>query len=271
MNPMEQREVYPNAPVVLVALEIRHPTAEPLTGAQRNVIKRRLGPFAPIMRATRIQQMTFVTAAGAPGAVAGDHSQEFPRYFSRDNTLAVSLRDDAIVLETTRYGRWEQLRGVLSEILQARQDIGGIDGVERVGLRYIDEIRVPSDPQGWGGWVDTSLLGPAPIADELGLPIAEWQGIAVFNPGPEHAVVLRYGPREGYAVDPGGDVKRPTPPPGPFFLMDIDSFWIPSEGTPDFDIKMLSDRCDGLHAPVRGLFERLITERLREEVFRHGN
>jgi len=30
---MTSREVYPNAPVVLVALELRHPAAEPLSRA----------------------------------------------------------------------------------------------------------------------------------------------------------------------------------------------------------------------------------------------
>jgi uncharacterized protein (TIGR04255 family) len=51
--------------------------------------------------------------------------------------------------------------------------------------------------------------------------------------------------------------------------MDIDSFWTPSRDVPEFDVKTLLTTCDELHAPVGKLFERLITERLREEVFRH--
>lgn len=52
--------------------------------------------------------------------------------------------------------------------------------------------------------------------------------------------------------------------------MDIDSFWAPSDGFPEFDIEMLLAMCDDLHAPVRSLFERLITDRLRKEVLRHA-
>jgi uncharacterized protein (TIGR04255 family) len=115
-------------------------------------------------------------------------------------------------------------------------------------------------------WVHSSLLGPAPLGQELGLAAVEWQAIMGFTPHPEREVVLRYGPREGFAVSPGGGLKRSTPPPGPFFMVDIDSFWTPGEGTPEFDVKMLLDTCDELHAPVRGLFESLITDRLREEV-----
>ncbi len=198
-------------------------------------------------------------------------TEEFPKYFSRDNTIAVSIRSEAIIIETTSYIRWEHLRELTSEVLAARQEVDGVDGVERVGLRYIDEIRVPDDPgKDWASWVDSTLLGPAQAGEPLGLRVAQWHGITVFESGPDRAVALRYGPREGYAVDPGGDLKRPAPAPGAFFLMDIDSFWTPSDGVPEFDIEMLLMMCDKLHAPVRNLFERLITDRLRKEVLRHA-
>lgn len=265
----EEREVYPNAPVALVAVEIRHPTASPLSHADRLKIKRRLSAHLPIMRSG---QLTQISAAMAAGGAPEVRTEEFPRYFSRDNTAAVSVRAEAVVVETTRYGRWEQLRALVAEVLEARQEVGGIDGVERVGLRYVDEIRVPGEPaHEWAPWVDSTLLGPSPIGGELGLMAAQWQGVTAFTPAPERTVVLRYGPRDGFAVDPGGDLKRSTPTPGPFFLMDIDSFWTPSEGVPEFDIKTLLATCDELHAPVRKLFERLITDRLRKEVLRHAD
>lgn len=266
-----EREVYPNAPVVLVALEVRHPTADAISPAQRLKIKRRLSAHVPIMRSGQLTQITAaMQTAGVPGSAPDLRIEEFPRYFSRDNTVAVSMRAEAVVIEATRYGRWEHLRELVAEVLDARQEVGGIDGVERVGLRYVDEIRVPGEPvHDWAPWVDPTLLGPAPIGEELGLPVAQWQGIAVFTPGRDRTVVLRYGPRDGYAVDPGGELKRSIPTPGPFFLVDIDSFWTPGEGVPEFDIKTLLTTCDELHAPVRRIFERLVTDRLREEVFRH--
>src|SRR6266568_6527555 len=133
---MEEREVYPNAPVVLVALELRHPTADPLSPAQRLMIKRRLAVRVPIMRNGQVTQITAVQAGGAPAVAPEVRVEEFPRYFSRDNTTAVSVRAEAVVVETTRYGRWEQLRDLVADVLEARQEVGGIDGIERVGLRY---------------------------------------------------------------------------------------------------------------------------------------
>jgi uncharacterized protein (TIGR04255 family) len=267
------REIYPNAPVVLVALEIRHPTAGPLSPAQRLNLKRRLAARLPIMRSGRLAQVTAAMQAGKTPVVAPElQVEEFPRYFSRDNTVAVSLQAEAVVVETTRYNRWEELRDLVAELLQARQEVGGVDGVERVGLRYVNEIRVPGEPvHEWAPWVDPTLLGPAPIGDELGLTTAQWQGVTAFTPGSDRVIVLRYGPRDGFAVDPGGDLKRSTPTPGPFFLIDIDSFWTPTEETPELDIRALLAICDELHAPVRALFERLVADRLRKEVFRRAD
>jgi uncharacterized protein (TIGR04255 family) len=272
MMPMEEREAYPNAPLVLVALEVRHPMADSLTHAQRLKIKQRLAAQVPIMRTGQLTQVTAVQAAGASAAPPEVRVEEFPRYFSRDNTMAVSVRAEALVVETTRYSHWEQLRALAAEVLEARQEVGGVDGVERVGLRYINEVRVPGEPvHDWAPWVDPTLLGPAMIGGQVGLVADQWQGITAFTPGPERTVVLRHGPREGFAVDPGGDLKRPTPTPGPFFLLDIDSFWTPGEGIPEFEVEKLLAICDELHTPVRRLFECLITERLRKEVLRRAD
>jgi uncharacterized protein (TIGR04255 family) len=268
----EEREIYTNAPVVLVALEVRHPMADPLTPAQRNTIKQRLGNHVPIMRMGQLQQLTVVQPAGGPPAAPELRVEEFPRYFSRDRTMAASFRAEAVVVETSRYEKWEQLRALVADALEVRQDTGAVDGVERVGLRYVNEIRIPGGlEQGWTPWVDGTLLGPKLVGDELRMAATQWNGLSMFTPGPGRAVVLRYGPREGFAVDPGGDLKRSTPVPGPFFLMDIDSFWTPNDGVPEFDVKALLGTCDELHAPVRRLFERLISDRLREEVFRRDD
>jgi uncharacterized protein (TIGR04255 family) len=83
-------------------------------------------------------------------------------------------------------------------------------------------------------------------------------------------LIVRYGPREGFAVAPGGPLQRTTPPPGAFFLLDIDSFWLPTGDVPEFTVDMIVELCVDLHKPVSGLFERLITERLREEVLRRA-
>lgn len=267
MVAVESREVYPNAPVVLVTLEVRHPTADKLTHAGiQNKIKRRLGENFPILRLTKVTNVEAVVGTAPTVTV-----EEFPRYFSRDNTCAISFKSGAVVIETTKYQGWEDFRNIALLALEVRQEFSPVDGVERIGLRYIDELRVPDvdgSVESWAPWVDATLLGPAAIAGRAKLIPFQWQGATVYETGQGRSVVLRHGAREGYAVDPGGELKRSTPTPGPFFWLDIDSFWSSGNETPALDPKAVVEICDELHTPVRSLFETLITDRMREEVLR---
>lgn len=277
------REVYPNAPLVLVAAEVRHPASESLNTARQTALKRAVTKHFPLANPATVTNITQV--GGAPAQVT---QAVAPRYTSRDRTTSVTFHEAAFVVETTQYGSFERLLELLTLAVTARLAVGELDGLERVGLRYIDEIRVPdtngassSTETGWEAWLNACLLGPAPIGVELGLRAAHWQSLMVFNrpgltegdAGAEGAesLVLRYGPGEGYALDPGGELKRSTPPPGPYFLLDIDSFWTSDAAVPALDAKELIGITERLHTPVRGLFESLITERLRVEVLRDAH
>lgn len=262
---MSDYEVYPNAPVVLVAMEVRHPAAEELRPAERRELKRALATRVPIARSG--QSIDFTVNVGG-----GDQSakfEEFPRFVSRDNTLSVSYRREAIVVESSRYVGWEDFRRLTELAFEAIQLVAPIDGVERVGLRYIDEIRVPEAVPDWAQWVDGALLGPTSFSDVVMLPLTQWHDTVIYGTQPGFAVVLRYGPRDGFAVDPSGPLRRNIVSPGPFFLVDIDSFWIPSDGTPEFNVLEVLGCADKLHQPVRALFEDMITDRFREEVLRN--
>jgi uncharacterized protein (TIGR04255 family) len=139
-------------------------------------------------------------------------------------------------------------------------------------MRYIDEIRVAGiggdRPADWRQWLDASLLPPK--LDEMvhtGDDPAAWEGAARYNTGPERSLVLRYGTRQGYAVQPRGTLNRPsTPPPGPLFVLDFDSFWEPLD-IPEFSPANLTATCDDLRVPVRTLFDLVTTDKLRREVF----
>ena len=138
-------------------------------------------------------------------------------------------------------------------------------------MRYVDEVRVPDicdGATGWDQWVDASLLGPASVGARQGLVPEQWQGATVFGRGDGRQVILQYGPREGFAVMPGGLLQRSTPPPGAFFLLDIDSFWVATDEVPELTAEAIVDLCSDLHEPVSRLFESLITDRLRTEVLR---
>lgn len=264
---MNEHEVYPNAPVVLVALEVRHPTADPLTPTESRAIKKLLSNELPIERPGQQVSVQIMPGAANPAVTT---TELFPRYINREATLSVSIRQESIVIEASRYPGWEEFRAFALHALDARMQIAPIVGVERVGIRYVDEIRAPdSDEADWAAWIHQSLLGPN--SSSIDLPINQWQGVGIYGSQPGKMLILRYGPREGFAVDPSSALSQAKPADGgPFFLMDVDSFWTPDGPIPEYDRDFLLLTLNDLHTPVRELFEGLITDRLRDEVFR-GN
>jgi uncharacterized protein (TIGR04255 family) len=265
---VDEHEVYPSAPVVLVAAEIRHPPAEPLARSEVMAVKRSLSNHTPIARPGQMQTIEIV---GSPtGNEQKVHVERFPRLVNRQSTLTVSYRETAIVVETTDYPGWSEFREIVGQAIAGRAAVSPVDGVERVGIRYIDEIRVPhaEDEVNWSDWMHDSVLGPTP-STEVGLPLAQWQGVGIFGTQPGHMMVMRYGPQVGAAVDSTAELRRVKQTEGgAYFLVDIDSFWTPDGGTPELNQEVIMATCDDLHRPVRTMFEGLINDKLRDEVFR---
>lgn len=270
---MREREIYPSAPIVLMAIEVRYPPCEPLDRKQIAEASARIKHLLPLP--SEMSEVSFTVQAGPDGPPTQQQViNNFPRWTSRDKRTALSIQPASLVIETTDYGSFDRMRALLDIVLQARFAIATPAGVERIGLRYIDEIRVPAENGGsapvWNQWVDASLLGPAHIGADLGLAPAVNEGVFVFSGSSDHAVVLRYGAQSGYAVQSTPDLRRPLPPPGPLFKLDIDSFWQAADKVPEFDVELILRQADALHEPVRGVFESVITDRLREEVLRNG-
>ena len=208
-------------------MEIRHPATDSLTESTSRELKHLLADSLPIER--QAQDMSWGMVA--PGAAPTPTAERFVRFVNRDNTLAASMKSQAIVIETTNYTTFESLRDIAMRVVDARAQVSSLVGVERIGLRYVLEIRVPVGVDGrveWGNWIAEPLLGPQRLAP-AGLFLTEWQGAAVYRePQPGKSLVVRYGPGFGQALDANYHLRRVTPvQPGPYFLMDIDSFWTP--------------------------------------------
>ncbi|ACC43253.1 MULTISPECIES: TIGR04255 family protein [Mycobacterium] len=260
--------VQPNAPVALVTAEIRHPATDSLTESSSRELKHLLINDLPIER----QAQDVSWGMTAPGAAPTPVADRFVRYGNRDNTVSASLKNQAIVVETSAYSSFDNFCDILLRVADARAQVSSIVGVERIGLRYVLEIRVPAGVDGriaWSNWIDEQLLGPQRIAPG-GLSMAEWQGAAVYREAqPGKSLILRYGPGMGQALDANYHLRRVTAAQtGPFFLMDIDSFWTPLGSIPEFNRDALVSTLQDLYGPAREVFQDLITPRLRDELLR---
>src|ERR1700756_611517 len=182
----------PNAPVALVTMEIRHPATDSLTDGSSGELRRLLADLLPIER----QAQDVAWAMGAGGSPAPT-AERFVRFVNRDNTLAASMKTQAVVIETTAYTNFDALLDVVMRVIDARSQVSSLVGVERLGLRYVLEIRVPVGVDGrieWSNWIAEPLLGPQRIAPG-GLTLTEWQGAAAYRAAqPGKAMMVRSVP-----------------------------------------------------------------------------
>ncbi|MFD9992040.1 TIGR04255 family protein, partial [Bacillus cereus] len=217
--------------------------------------------FTPILKSGEVVEVELPTGSR--------RVTTFPKLVSRDKRVNISFKSDTLTIETTDYKGWESFRALAGAALAAREDIAPVDGVERIGLRYIDEIRVSdATPVDWSQWVSESLLGPNAQAAGAQLRIQQQQ-CAIQYASTVHAsdsYTLRYGSGFGQVFQSQADLVRPNDTPsGEFFLIDTDGAWADIEKRiPEFHTPTLLEACDRIHAPIKELFESLITDELRK-------
>lgn len=260
------KEVYPNAPLQLVAFEIRHPTIRRVfTESGLDALQTRLQADFPIFESIKENALT-IGPQGAQGT-----SSLWYRFLSKSKRVAISVRPRRLVVETTDYERYEKFRETIGLALTALVDADRIPVFERIGLRYLDEIRVEvpiEKPSDWTPFVQESLLQPLSL-EPSGSTRARIEGVLRFVIGPPHEVIVRYGTLEGEVVGDGPlRLKANKVRKGPFFLIDIDSFVVAQDDQDEFAPELVLKICDRLREPVREVFESCITDRLRHEVLR---
>jgi uncharacterized protein (TIGR04255 family) len=276
----DNHAMYRRAPVAVVAVEIKFPgeVGSPIPVGIQRAFQEVLGEE---WITEQIPQPTLSFNVGGamsmvPALMGGQGN--FPpgvilRLTVRDRTMAVAITGGSLTVETTHYGHWPQFRSILESMIRATTEVLRPNGVTRVGLRYVDEIRTENlaGPVEWGDWLSSVALAPATtqMAAEGWRPL-NWSGVAQYEIGEDRILVLRYGPQPelpGFLVNPDGPLRRPGPrPAGPFFGLDFDSFWQPSV-VPEWGNVDLLEILDELRRPVRVLFDSIITERLVREVF----
>jgi uncharacterized protein (TIGR04255 family) len=260
---MAEHEVYPNAPIAVVVAEIRHPATAALSPAEWNAIKAALAHIAPIARTENLVEIDMQSGQQT--------ATKLTRFVSRDLHQSISFRPDAIVVESTEYLGWVRFLEMVTAATHARHDTAPVDGLERVGLRYMDEVRVPVSGGStvWSEWISPELMGPVSLAGLVKKQVVGQQGVTTLASEPGITYTVRYGTGEGQVFTSTPNLRRRTEATGPFFLVDVDGAWQPiDQEIPEFSTDTIAHILERLHEPISVIFESLITDKLRNEVLR---
>jgi uncharacterized protein (TIGR04255 family) len=269
-------EVYPAAPLQLVAMELRYPFSPRLASPEALAFFHdRLSDVLPLAEPIAQQGLMMFVGPGQPPEPPRSTIQgpNLFRLSSRGRSTAVTVSGGNTILETSNYERYGKFRPLVEQILGVLAEFGHPVGIERVGLRYIDEIRVPgvADADGWEPYIHQALIGSREVGEGAfeGLRAETWQGQVQYTREDNMRVNMTYGALNGVAVAREGLLRLArADAPGPFFLMDVDSYWQGDDYVDEFSSDAMLELVDTLHRPIRAIFEASITDALRDEVLR---
>lgn len=247
---VEHNEIFPNAPIALTVVEVRYP----------HVSDTKLG--MPIQRRIRDalgsewvihngREQTFEAGMGVQGPHAALHTEAVHRITSRRRTKLITVRVDRLSVEVADYTGYADFRDLVHRVASAVEDVVHPDGIERIGIRYIDEISVGETQPNWQEWIAGSLMPP--ILPTSLIP-DNWKGTVQYPFAEDRTLIFNYGTFDKPVVAPDGPLKRPRVPRGPLFVLDFDSSWQPAD-IPEFDAELITAETDALRAPIRGLFD----------------
>jgi uncharacterized protein (TIGR04255 family) len=188
---------------------------------------------------------------------------------------AVAVGPSMVTVDTTSYSTFGEFSAFLGLVFDAVASVAPGRAFQRLGLRYVDEIRIPDAQPGnveqWREWINPELIPQ--VALKATASHREISGVIDDDRGRGFGVRFAWHTGTGHVVQPQGPLIVPNPSEaGPYFAIDTDSYW---NFVPGADILALGDpvlkqHVDSLHDPVHEFFEMSLTDRLRDEILVPG-
>lgn len=186
-------------------------------------------------------------------------SQETPRsagwtLASSSDAWGIGLQQNNAGLQTDKYDGWEDFSGRLAEMLEALTEVIEPALEQRLGLRFVDRLRLPDvkDPPGWQPYIAPAFLGPVAV-DGLGAAVRAAQQQLFIDLGDGAVCNLRHGPAQ-----PNEDGTCD-------YMFDCDLF---REGGQPFDSKSVLSAVSTFKDQADRLFQAAATPDLLETIRR---
>jgi uncharacterized protein (TIGR04255 family) len=255
------REVFPDAPLALVAAEIRFTDAARLRQQQTKdevaiALEERF-PFAE-----PLQQTDFNLTPIAPPQIQQRIGVVLKNATS---TETLTIMSQSLTYETTAYTNFDDLLEAVTTACGALIAAKVRPAMRRVGLRYIDEVRVPeaiTDVRQWGKWIDHRLIDQLDVGPDV--PATMTQSVSTYDLGGGKGLNFRYAAlNQGPVVVPKF-LKRPAIESGPFFVLDFDGFHDFTGGQAvSLSSATVRENLSAVHIPCGTAFQRSITDEAR--------
>jgi len=266
-------EVFPYAPLAMVVAEVKYSYSLMLSDpdTQARVLEG-VSSFTPIRERSEHRSVEIPADGSSPKQQTLELMQA--RSSNGQTTAAVTAEALTVAMSGQDYSRYDDSLGRLiqSAVTSLTEHApGGI--ITRLGLRYLDEIRVPEPPAdiaGWGTWVDPRFLWGAGLLADIDGIASDHRAIWTYSLPGDVQVMLNLGPFHGSGVvGPGHPFHRDTPSEL-MFVIDLDASWTPPSGAAPLDAEQLLAHYDRLHQPAQAVFASVLTDAARE-LFRGGS
>lgn len=180
-------------------------------------------------------------------------------FLTADRTGQAAVSSDHIYVATRRYESYAPLRDGFLELLEAVTAQWPGLYIRRLGMRYINEIKLPDADAGpglgadfWEHYVNPFLLGGLRFAANAGA-LARHMCTTELNYGTDRATI-RYGIFNGDYPKP---IRRRE------FVLDVDTFCLTDLAPTD-----LGPKLDDYHKAACQVFEAAVTDALRTRMGR---
>ncbi len=259
------REVFSHAPLALVTTEIRF-TDSPRLRQQKTLDAVAIALEERFPLSTPQTNVTFNVANLSPGVLPQVEQERRIVLMNTAKTESVTITPSSFICETTAYREFEDFRVAVTAVCGALINAHVRPALMRVGLRYIDEVRVPepiTDVRAWGKWIDPSLIRPLAVGPD-GIAARNAQGLVTFDLGDGKGLTFQYAALNQPSVVQPHLLNRQKFEPGPFFVLDFDGFRdFNGEDVVRLDADEVTTILDAVHEPVGATFQRAITEDAR--------
>lgn len=175
----------------------------------------------------------------------------------RDNTTAVVVAPDFVLLETVAYDTFDEFMKQFTAALAVVGEVAKVDLAERVGLRYLDAVR----PHGTDSLDDYLAPGIQGLSLE-GVGLSEQRGRYILE-GKTSVGMMRLRLTRGQGRIPipldlqPPDLAWPAEDGEQYALLDFDHYKV---GTMRYETAGLTDLLWALHDPVEGAFREAVTD-----------